>query len=101
MISLDGIKDYLYWVYLAIAGYVGWNHKRIDDVIKEQAITAHKVSALINEHAISTQKLDLVIKEQTVTSQKVNDLRESVDHVREGIDKITDHLLEACSRSKK
>lgn len=62
---LDHLKDYGYWMYLAVAGYLGWNHKR----------------------------LDLVIQEQVKTAQKVEDLKETLEHVRDGVDKLTDHLL--------
>lgn len=62
----EGLKSYGYWAYLAIIGYLGWNHKRIDAVITDQA----------------------------VTRQDVKNLTSTVDHIRVGVDMLTKHLLD-------
>ncbi len=60
------IKEYMHLIYLAVAGYLGWNHKRIDNVILEQ----------------------------TKTAEKVENLKETLDHIRQSVDKLTTHLID-------
>jgi hypothetical protein len=67
---LGDLKVYGYWIYLAIAGYMGWNHKRIDNVIKESA----------------------------VTRQDVTNLKDTVDHIRNGVDKLTERLIDQTKK---
>lgn len=66
-------KTYGYWLYLAIAGYVGWNHNRIDGVIKEQASTR----------------------------QDVANLKDTINHISNGVDMLTKHLLENKTNNKR
>lgn len=63
---VQSIKDYIYMGYIAVVGYLGWNHRRLDSVILEQSKTA----------------------------QKVESLEDTLDHVRKGVDKLIDHLLD-------
>ncbi len=62
---LGDIKVYANWLYLAIAGYLGWNHKRIDNVIVQQAIA----------------------------NQKIVSLEENIKHIRDGVDKLTNRFI--------
>jgi hypothetical protein len=68
---LESLKSYGYWAYLGIAGYVSWNHKRVDNLIKDQA----------------------------TTGQKVEDLKDLLEHVRQGVDRLNGHLID--SKNKK
>jgi len=70
---IEQARDYIYWVYLAAVGYIGWNHKRVDSVIEAQG----------------------------KTEQKVNDLKEDLQHVRQGVDRLTEHLLDKAKKQNK
>lgn len=64
------IKDYFYYIYVIIIGYLTWNHKRLDKVTQD------------------TLMLD----------EKVNNIEKDLDHIRQGIDKLTYHLLDKKNR---
>lgn len=60
------VKDYFYYVYLVAAGYLTWNHKRIDKVINDAS------------------RLE----------QELDDLQDNLKHIRDGVDRLTFHLLQ-------
>lgn len=61
----NDVKEYFYYVYMVVIGYLTWNHKRVDKVVQD------------------TSRMD----------QELDDLKDNVKHIRDGVDRLTFHLL--------